>query len=177
VDQPNANERAGHPEDPCVEQGTLEDHDCGSSLVGPERRDLPEGYLDIYKLAVEMADRISARRALASSFFITAQSALIALVGATSNKHWAFALPGLVLSVTWWLLLRSYRHLNVAKFRVIQAMERQLPASPFQDEWDALRPTSERRWRERYVELGFLERIVPIVFAVIFVVILASTPS
>src|SRR4051794_24309332 len=114
---------------------------------------LPEGFLDIYKLAVEMADRISARRAVASSFFITAQSALIALVAAASKKHWAFAVPGLILALTWWLLLRSYRHLNTEKFKVIQAMERRLPASPFQDEWDALKPTAGRRWRERYVEL------------------------
>ena len=52
---------------------------------------LPEGYLDIYKLAVEMADRVSARRAVASSYFLTAQGALVVLIGATSengNLQW-----------------------------------------------------------------------------------------
>ena len=125
-------------------------------------------------MAVEMADRISARRAIASSFFLSAQTALIALVAATSKKHWAFALPGLVMAITWWLLLRSYRHLNTEKFKVIQEMEKRLPASPFQDEWDALKPAAGRRFRERYVELGLLERVVPILFAAIFIVILAS---
>jgi hypothetical protein len=136
---------------------------------------LPEGLLDIYKLAVEMADRISARRAAASSFFLAAQTALVALVGATSKRHWAFAVPGLVLAATWWLLLRSYRHLNAEKFKVIQAMEKRLPASPFQDEWDALKPTSTGRLRERYVELGLLERIVPALFGAIFIAILVTS--
>lgn len=138
---------------------------------------LPEGLLDIYKLAVEMADRISARRAIASSFFLTAQSTLVALVAATSSKHWALAVPGLILAVTWWLLLRSYRHLNTEKFKVIQAMEKRLPASPFQDEWDALKPESGKRFHQRYVELGLLERIVPAVFASIFIAILIWQPS
>ena len=135
---------------------------------------LPEGLLDIYKLAVEMADRISARRAIASSYFITAQSALIALVAVVSKDRWALAAPGLVLAATWWLLLRSYRRLNTEKYKVIQEMEKRLPASPFQDEWDALKPQGGGRWRDRYVELGILERVVPGVFAVIFLVILGT---
>lgn len=139
---------------------------------------LPEGLLDIYKMSVEMADRISARRAVASSFFLTAQSALVALVAATSHKHWALAAPGLVLSVTWWLLLRSYRHLNTAKFTVIQALEKRLPARPFHDEWEALKAAGDgtRRY-QRYVELGLLERVVPVLFAGIFIVILIWSPS
>jgi hypothetical protein len=129
---------------------------------------LPEGYLDIYKLAVEMADRISARRAVASSFFLTAQSALLAVVGATTTEAWALALPGLVLAATWWLLLRSYRHLNTAKFKVIQKMEERLPATPFRDEWALLKPEAVGSARERYFELGLLERLVPVIFGLIF---------
>lgn len=149
----------------------------GDSTAEP-RSPLPEGLLDIYKMSVEMADRISARRAIASSFFLTAQSALVALVAATSHKHWALAAPGLVLSATWWLLLRSYRHLNTAKFTVIQAMEQRLPAKPFQDEWDALKEAGDgMRLCQRYVELGLLERVVPVLFAGIFIAILIWSPS
>jgi hypothetical protein len=139
---------------------------------------LPEGFLDIYRMAVEMADRISARRAIASSFFLTAQSTLVALVAATSSKHWALAVPGLVLAATWWLLLRSYRHLNTAKFQVIQSMEKRLPAAPFQDEWDSLKAAGNgKRFHQRYVELGLLERVVPLLFAGIFIAILIWSPS
>ena len=75
--------------------------------------------LELYKLAVEMADRVSARRALANSFFVTVNGALVALVGVagSARKPTAEASPhtfdsyglvitaiaGVILSVTWWL--------------------------------------------------------------------------
>jgi hypothetical protein len=121
-----------------------------------------------------MTDRVSARRGVASGFFLTAQSALVALVGATSTEDWAFALPGLVLAVTWALLLRSYRLLNSAKFKVIQAMEERLPAAPFKDEWVELKPEGGKGWRGRYFELGLLERIIPAVFGIVFLVVLIA---
>ncbi len=135
---------------------------------------MPEGYLDIYKLAVEMADRISARRAIASSFLLTAQSALVVLIGTKSTQDWALALPGLVLAMTWWLLLRSYRLLNKAKFQVIQGMEERLPTAPFKKEWDLLDPKGTP-WRARYFELGMLERVVPALFGAVFLVVLLPT--
>lgn len=146
----------------------------GRAVAIEAHSELPEGYLEIYKLAVEMTDRVSARRAVASSFFLTAQSALIVLVGVTSTKDWAFALPGLVLAATWWLLLRSYRILNSAKFKVIRRMEERLPAAPFNDEWIELKPEEGKPWRERYFELGLLERIVPVIFGIIFLVVLIT---
>lgn len=145
---------------------------------------LPEGYLEIYKLAVEMADRISARRALASTFFLTALSSLLVVIGLATKDEWAFALPGLLLALTWWLLLRSYRLLNRAKFRVIHKMEEGLPLRPFTDEWPITELVSEneivqfrkmKALRGRYAELGVLEQTVPTIFSVVFVVILVSS--
>lgn len=148
--------------------------DRGRAVETEARSELPEGYLDIYRLAVEMTDRVSARRAVASSFFLTAQSALVALMAATSTEDWAFALPGLVLAITWWLVLRSYRRLSGAKFKVIHEMEKRLPAAPFKDEWDELKPDGGRPWRARYFELGLLERLVPAVFGAIFLIVLLA---
>ena len=37
--------------------------------------------MDIYKLSVEMADRISARRAVANAFFLTVNTTLAAVIG------------------------------------------------------------------------------------------------
>jgi hypothetical protein len=136
--------------------------------------ELPQGYVDIYKLAVEMADRVSARRAMANSFFLSAQSILVVLVGATTTSHWALALPGLLLAVNWWLLLRSYRVLNGAKFKVVQAMEQQLPTAPFRDEWTLLSSQAGKPWRQRHFELGLLERSIPILFGLIFLAILIN---
>lgn len=119
-----------------------------------------------------MADRVSARRAVANGFFLATQSTLVALVGAASTDSWALALPGLILAIAWWLLLRSYRVLNTAKFKVIEAMERRLPAAPFQAEWDELKPQDAKSWHRRYFELGLLERTVPAVYGTIFLVAL-----
>jgi hypothetical protein len=94
--------------------------------------------LEQYKLAVEMADRISARRATANGFFLTVQTTLIALMAVKGlDRDWV-AGAGLVLAITWWLLLRSYRDLNGAKWKVIQLIEQHLPLQPFSDEWNSL---------------------------------------
>ena len=80
------------------------------------------------------------------------------------------ALAGIILAVTWWALLRSFRDLNRAKFSVIGDMEKQLPAEPFNDEWKYLRKNDPiPRWRRRYAEQGTVERFVPWVFGAIYV--------
>jgi hypothetical protein len=145
------------------------------NLTDPDPR-----VLELYKTAVEMADRISARRATANSFFLTAQTALVAVIGLTTpsllKAPWwtalAVAIAGVVLSVSWWLQLRSYRDLNSAKFEVINTMEEQLPVRIFTDEWNILKkdPTTTS-WRRRYTELGTVERIIPGVFGLLYVLL------
>lgn len=135
---------------------------------------LPSGVLEQYQLAVEMADRVSARRATANGFFLTVQTTLLALMAVKGlDRDWVAA-GGLVLACAWWLLLRSYRDLSRAKWAVIQAMERELPLKPFTDEWVPLKRDKVRWWRPRYAEQGFVERLVPLVFAVLFAVIIIS---
>ncbi|MER6441260.1 hypothetical protein ABT275_33485 [Streptomyces sp. NPDC001185] len=129
---------------------------------------------DIYKVAVEMADRVSARRGTANAFFLSVQSALITLLGlnmpARSQFPWwgslAVAIAGVTLSAAWWLQLRSYRDLNSAKFKVINSIEQRLPIQLFADEWQALRGGPQPRWRHRYADLGASERLVPLLFVI-----------
>ncbi len=144
--------------------------------AGAAPADLADGYLEIYKLAVEMADRVSARRGVANSYFLTLNTAVLAVIG-TVAVRWYLAAAGIVLCVAWWALLKSYRDLNRAKFAVILAMEEQLPARVYGDEWQrlriepvsfALRPAVARSWFAQYRELGYIERIVPWVFALIY---------
>ena len=139
--------------------------------------ELPGQYFELYKLAVEMADRISARRGIANSFFLTANTGVVALL-AGQHLRWYLAAAGIVLSVSWWALLKSYRDLNSAKFSVILAMEECLPVRVYGDEWDRLRrePAPFRlgrdallAWAAQYRELGRVERVVPWVFALIYV--------
>jgi hypothetical protein len=131
-----------------------------------------EQYLELYKLAVEMADRVSARRATANAFFLTVNTALLAFVSSGSlNVLWLVALAGIALSATWWVLLKSYRDLNAAKFQVITEMENNLDAKIFDDEWMRLREKRQEGWRGRYAEFGTAERFVPLIFAALYVAV------
>lgn len=136
--------------------------------------EVPAAYLEQYKLAVEMADRISARRATANAFFLTVQATLVALLGVKGIDSDWIAAAGILLSLTWFLLLRSYRDLNSAKFRVIGDIETQLPIAVFADEWKYLKEDPVKPWRSRYAELGLIERLVPLVFGAIFLVTVVS---
>jgi hypothetical protein len=129
--------------------------------------DLPEHFFELYRLAVEMADRISARRAVANSFFLTVSTGLAALVGGGTFR-WYVSAAGIVVAVSWWAVLRSYRQLNAAKFRVILAMEERLPVRVFGEEWLHLTPDGDRLTPRRYRELGRVEQIVPWVFVAIY---------
>ncbi|HEX5403733.1 MAG TPA: hypothetical protein VFX16_15685 [Pseudonocardiaceae bacterium] len=135
--------------------------------------------VELYKLAVEMADRVSARRANSNAFFLTVQTTFVSVLGlATSTlgkaPWWTslvVCLAGVVLSGSWWLQLRSYRDLNRAKFNVINSIEPSLPVHVFSDEWDSLKKDPIPGWRGRYAELGSVERTVPVIFTVIYVLI------
>ena len=131
--------------------------------------------MELYKLAVEMADRVSARRGAANTYYASLQSAIVATLALlTSNGSpsrtvlVAVCVVGMLTSVSWYVLLRSYRDLNRAKFDVVTTMEEQLPVKVFADEWELLKRTSppERR-RLPYIELGRVERLIPWLFAVV----------
>lgn len=150
------------------------------TAAGPEPP--PPHVLEIYELAVEMADRVSARRASANSFFFTVQAGLAVALGAfavspaggqDSNPDRFIvvlaALAGVVIAGAWWLLLRSYRDLNAAKFDVIGRIESQhLPVQAFNDEWDHLEGLRPERWKLGYSEQGRIERAVPLVFLALY---------
>ncbi|MGH2803751.1 MAG: RipA family octameric membrane protein [Thermoleophilaceae bacterium] len=138
--------------------------------------ELPSNYFELYRLAVEMADRISARRGVANSFFLTANTGIVAVLG-SQDVRWYLAAAGIVFAAAWWALLKSYRDLNSAKFEIILAMEERLPIGVYGDEWDrlrrepvkfSLRRDALRSWLAQYRELGSIERIVPWVFALIY---------
>lgn len=131
--------------------------------------------LDQYKLYVEMADRVSQRRDQSNRFYAGLVSAIIALLVVmgrlgVSGSDWNIALLvagllGASLSVVWFINLGSYRALNTAKYRVINAVESQLPHAGFTDEWDYLRPSEGPA---RYFQLTRIERYVPILVMALF---------
>lgn len=133
-----------------------------------------EHLLEQYKVYVEGADRISARRQSVNSFFVTINTALIALVSymhlgsKSDNKfYWLIALAGIVISYMWYRLLRSYRDLNTAKFKVIHEIEKKLPLSPYDAEWEAVGRGENSRL---YLQFTHIEVGIPWVFLVLHIV-------
>ncbi len=126
--------------------------------------------LEQYKLYVDMADRISARRGLANTFYLTLNTTVFTVIGVfwkdrPNASAWVLLFPLVVLlgqCFAWFWLMRSYRQLNTAKYIVVGALEERLPASPYwRAEWLAL---GEGKDRSKYVPLTHLEQWVPILF-------------
>ena len=148
--------------------------------------------LDIYKTAVEMADRVSARRMTANGFFLTLNSTLVTLLGFMYGKLAEdkravlifMSAVGIVLAFAWFFAIRSYKRLNKAKYAVINKMEEDLPYQIFTDEWELLKGAKadepkgwRKRWvafKDRYTDLTNIEGIVPIVFGLIYVLVLVG---
>lgn len=152
------------------------------SALNKELDDLNEtdyqGLIEIYKLAVEMADRISQRRQQANNFYLSINTALIsAAIYISSQKASSFGVfalstIGIAIASIWWRNITSYRLLNGSKFAVIQQIEQALPAAPYRTEWDILgRETKANRYREFYE----VERLVPYVFGLLHFLNLCAT--
>lgn len=137
--------------------------------------------LEQYKLFVEMADRISARRQSANSFFLSVNTAIIVLVGYinfggqfASSYYWLVSLAGIALCFMWYRLIRSYKDLNSAKFAVIHEMETELPVSPYDSEWEKVQRGTNKKL---YLPFTHIEVYIPWVFLVIHGFVLIKAVS
>ena len=162
------------------EQMRIRDRLWNTAVVPASYEGAAEKYqaaiLEQYKLYVEMADRVSQRRGLTNTFFLTLNSAIFTVIGVfwqkpPSGSGWLLAFP-LVIALgqctAWWWLVRSYRLLNGAKFKVIGALEERLPATPYlRAEWNALGEGKD--WR-KYLPLTHLEQWVPVLFGLVYLV-------
>lgn len=127
--------------------------------------------LEQYKLYVEMADRISSRRQSANSFFLSVNTAIIALISYInwestndSSFYWLVSLAGMALCFMWYRLVRSYKDLNAAKFKVIHEMEAKLPVAPYDSEWEKV---GKGKNSKLYIPFTYIEIYIPWVFFVI----------
>jgi|SRR6267154_4798830 len=127
-----------------------------------------------YKLYVEMADRISSRRQTANSYFLSINTALLGFVGyvatgVTTGYVWLVPVAGITLSYLWYRLIRSYRDLNTAKFKVVHEIEKRLPLSPYDAEWEAMGRGNNPKL---YKPFTHIETGVPWVFVVLHALVL-----
>ncbi|MEW9519385.1 RipA family octameric membrane protein [Streptomyces tubercidicus] len=152
--------------------------------IGPESCSVEhQRYLGVaveqYKVCLEMADRVSARRGIANSFFLTINIALLSFLGSSGPEidkisPWPlFAMLAALIAqcAVWFFLIRSYRMLNTAKYAVIAQIEERLPIRAYSHgEWEAL--TSEKGFK-RHISLSSLEQAMPPIFALAEVLLVA----
>ena len=145
-------------------------HGGTEQVEGKDREDL----LSIYRLHVEMADRVSQRREGANRLFVTLLSAIIVLMAAVLRfgagmeavpvEFVVVVLTATVLSLaaSWFIVIRSYRQLNTGKFDVLQKLEEELPFAFYRMEWERL---GEGKDPGRYWKLTVVETFLPVIFA------------
>ncbi len=130
--------------------------------------------LEQYKLYVESAEKVSDRRQNSNNFYLTLNSVLISFAGYLSTLqfsiwHIMIAIAGISSSIIWLLTLKSCRNLNSGKFKIIHSLEEKLLAKLFKDEWDCLEKGENKK---TYLKLSVVEQGVPIIFFVLYLLII-----
>ncbi len=150
--------------------------DAGASEVLKSR-------VEQYKLYVQMADQISARRMATNSFYMAIHAALYGVMWGfmikefepmsahlKNNFEWSllvlvsapFCLLGMIC-YCWWYNIRSYDQLNSAKFEVVGLLEQHLPEQPYALEWKMLEYGKNS---QKYKPVSKIERWVPLLMGV-----------
>ena len=134
--------------------------------------------LEIYKLHAELADRVSQRREGANWLFVGLLTGtllfLVAFLRYGTNilpanlVVIAVSVLGISLSVSWYIIIRSYRQLNTGKFNTLLDLEKQLDYPFFTREWELL---GEGKSISRYWKLTVVETSLPIIFGILFIVL------
>lgn len=148
----------------------MTDQDPLEKLFNTRKEEYTSDYyghlIEIYKVYVEMADRVSARRQSSNSFYLTINSLLIAIGTLITSFDPGIALlilliPGIALNLLWMGSIASFKDLNSGKFKVINKIETRLPIMPYDTEWIVLGRGTEH---SKYRPFHKVERWVPFIF-------------
>ncbi len=150
-------------------------------------REGQETFFEQYKLYVEMLEASTKRRMDTNALFISIHTAMVTMVSLFSKDNWVapfvVAAAGIAFSVLWGALLINYNNINALKWDVVYDMEQFLPYKPFYAEYYDKRLKHDTEvWREGnyrseekrpYKAVSRLEKALPVVFIVIYIIIAA----
>ena len=138
--------------------------------------------LEIYKLHAELADRVSQRREGANRLYVSLLVGLALFLGLLfsfgvegfpiSILFQAAGIIGAVLSISWYIVIRSYRQLNSGKFAALHELEDKLAFPFFKREWELLGQGSKL---SRYWKLTIVETALPAIFFLLSITLLATS--
>ena len=133
--------------------------------------------LEQYRLYVQSADNASERRVASSRYLLTVNAALVAAYGFQSvlAERAVLAIPialaGIILSLLSYSIIKSFRDLNTAKFKIIHELEKHLPAALYAYEWRLL----EEGKGKAYWPTTHVEKWMPLLFLVLHVLALGAS--
>ncbi len=133
--------------------------------------------LEQYKLYVQSAENVSARRVASSRYLLTLSAAIVALYGLQSSSlgetHLTFLIPliGIPVSILWFLIIKSHANLNSVKFEIIHELEQHLPAAVYKYEW---RLAEEGRGKS-YRAVTTIEQWIPVLFGALHAILAVAT--
>ena len=122
--------------------------------------------LEQYKMYVQTADNVSARRVATSRYLLTLSAALVAVYGfqLSISSQWYLTLlvpaTGVAVSLLWYKIIKSHRDLNSVKFKIIHELEQHLPATLFTREWNMAGEGTNKS----YTKVTDIERWIPFLF-------------
>lgn len=135
--------------------------------------------LELYKLYLETAEKVSERRADANTWMLSVNSAIVALYGYLSEAGasvgdfeksvwlWAIPVAGILVCLAWATLLSSYSALNRAKFTVLHEIEATLPFALFTREQAVYKEMGRRPF-------SGIEKRIPFAFVVLYGLLLIA---
>jgi len=138
--------------------------------------------LEIYKLHAELADRVSQRREGVNRLYVIILTGVLISLAAFL-RYGAEGIPvgfistvggitGVLLSVSWFIVIRSYRQLNTGKFDALHELEKKLAYPFFQREWEIL---EEGKNQSRYWKLTVVETFLPAGFFVLSLTLIVAS--
>ncbi len=154
----------------------------GYEKLNDEQKMTHKGELmDQYKMFQKTSEDLVARRQSVSSFYISVNSALVALLGIVMGlvemptKIYVMlfmCLTGIILDFSWIRILEAYGTLNAAKMKVIHLIEEQLPVALYDTEW---RVMSDKLNNRKYVSFTNSEKRIPKIFAGVYAIVILVT--
>lgn len=143
---------------------------------GPATEEGRAQFFELYKMMVASSEALVARRQGVNTFFLTINGLLLTAIGLfvqggdrirlQAGGVFVLAIAGLALCAAWRSLLISFGQLNTGKFTIINRMERDLVASIYAAEWEALARGSDPRVYQSFTER---EAFVPLAIGAIHV--------
>lgn len=115
--------------------------------------------LELYKLFVDSASKITEARSKANAFFVTLNTAIIGANGFVGAD--ALLMVGLFINLLWFVAIGSYRRLNAAKFQIINEIEQDLKYQCFNKEYEICKKLNR-------ADFSKIENKMPLCFIMFF---------